>query len=395
MANTRLMPLAGINNRSEDDAALVRGGDDPTVFVREALNFDITDTGRLHMRGQVKMVTSTPYKHLWYSHLHGDLFGMLGTAWVKIDPDDWSCVELADLGGGWASHCVLNGRVAVAGVDGIFTFDGQAATRLPIETPGMPALVRTGGALESGDYGVAISWLRGSLESSVSEVAYAALQDGGGLTVGMPYSIDPSITMARLYMTKPGSRVLLHAGDHAVNGDSVDIVAMPLLGGAPEFQHLDAMPAGRFLGHWKGRLVTATNRVLSFSHPMAWHLHDRRHDFVQFPQRITFVVAVEGGLWVGQVDHVLFLSGSQPDDLQVLRRGAKAPVYGSAILLDAELLGEVAGGSQAALWLAENGYVIGTADGQVVEIHRKSIAGIRASAGASTVWGERILTVLG
>ena len=394
-AKTSLMPMAGIDNRQED-AALVVGGDAPRVYFREALNVDFTETGRMNLRGAIHRITETPFKHLWVSPLHGDTFGVLGSQWVKVDTDDWSYEVLLDLGGDMASHCVLNSRVVVAGADALFSYDGRKAVRLSIETPGQPFASQISGAMPAGDYGVAVSWLRGSLESSVSAMSAISLSDGGGITVGLPYCIDPSITGVRLYCTKPGSRELQRVGDWPVGEGAIDLVALPDLGASPEFQHLDAMPSGRFVQTWRGRLLVASTKTLYFSEPMAWHLHDRRHGFVQFPQRITFVIAVDGGIWVGQMDHVLFLAGNKPDDFEQQRRSAKAPVPGSAIHIDSDLVGEMAGsGVKSALWLAANGYVLGTADGQMVELHRKRITGINAATGSTTVWGGRVLTVLG
>ena len=393
---TNLMPVAGIDNRQED-AALIVGGEAARVYFRDALNVNITETGRVDMRGAVRKVTSESYKNLWASQLHGDLFGALGTEWVKIDTDDWTHEVLADVGSELVSHCVLNSKVIAAGASGIFSFDGRRASRMTIDTPSQPVVTAasSGGALAQGDYGVAVSWLRGTLESSVSHMAVGHVT-GGALAVALPYCIDPSITAVRLYLTKPGSRELQQAGDWPPDQGSIEITALPALGASPEFQYLDAMPTGRFVQPWRGRLLTASFKTLNFSEPMAWHLHDRRHGFIQFPQRITFVAAVDGGIWVGQVDHVLFLSGARPDELQQHRRASKAPIPASAVLLDSDQVGELAGpGVQSALWLAANGYVLGTSDGQMVELQRKRLAGIKAASGATTVWGYRILTVLG
>lgn len=393
---TSLMPLAGIDNRQEDDAALIINGEDRRVFLRDALNVNITETGRANLRGALHQVTATPFKSLWVSPLHGDLFGVLGTLWVKIDPQDWSYEVLSDLGGEEASHCVVNAKVVAAGVDGLFSYDGRRALPLSMETPGQPFLTEIEGSLPQGGYGVAVSWLRGSLESSVSSMTSIQLQQGGGITIGLPYCIDQSITGLRIYMTKPGGRELQRVGDWPVNQGAVDVLALPELGAPPEFQYLDGMPTGHFVQPWRGRLLTAGHKTLYFSEPMAWHLHDRRHGFIQFPQRITFVAALDGGIWVGQVDHAIFLAGNQPEDLQQQKRAAKAPVPRSAVILDSDLVGELAGpGVQVALWLGANGYVLGTADGQMVELQRKRIMGIAAASASTTAWGNRILTVLG
>ena len=155
------------------------------------------------------------------------------------------------------------------------------------------------------------------------------------------------------------------------------------------------MPSGKYFGQWRGRLVSARANVLRFSQALAYHVHDPRHDFVLMPQRITFLQPVDGGIWVGQVDHVAFLAGAQPDELQLLRKTAKAPVPGSALALDAETAGEMSGGGSAVVaWLADNGYVLGTADGGVIEKHATRLRGITGNQGTSIVFRNRLTTAV-
>ena len=141
--------------------------------------------------------------------------------------------------------------------------------------------------------------------------------------------------------------------------------------------------------------MTASANVLRFSEALAYHVHDRRHGFVQMPQRITFVQPVDGGIWVGQVDHVAFLQGASLDTLELQAKASKAPVPGSAIKVKAELLGDLAqGGGECAVWLAGNGYVVGTAGGSIAEPMAKVMQGVRAANGASVVFGDRLLTAV-
>lgn len=114
------------------------------------------------------------------------------------------------------------------------------------------------------------------------------------------------------------------------------------------------------------------------------------------PQRITFVQPVDGGIWVGQVDHVAFLQGASPDSLSVNRKASAAPVPGSAVLVPADVVGTnlAGGGSPVAVWLAENGYVAGTSEGGLAEIHSGVMRGITASAGTSVVLDRRLLTTV-
>ena len=153
------------------------------------------------------------------------------------------------------------------------------------------------------------------------------------------------------------------------------------------------MPSGKFLKLWRGRLLVARANRLLFSEAMAFHLHDERFGWLQFPQRITFVQPVEGGIWIGQVNHVVFLSGQDVANLTTMQTSGKPPVPESAILLGANEVGELSGGLPVAAWLAENGWVMGTANGQLVETQAGVMSAIMGQAGQSVLFERRVLTL--
>lgn len=394
MTDTSLMPVAGINNVSED-AAMQRGGDAARLFVRDAVNVDITPAGKASVRTGERLVSAARFRDVWQSPLHRDTFGTLAGKWVKINPADWSHEELATVGEG-AEHAVLNSLVCVAGPAGLFTFDGSAAQRLTLDTPPAPLLTAGTGSLEPGTYGAAVAWLRGAQESAPSELATVEVGPSGALEVTLPIWLDPTLTGVRLYLTRRDGGELLRAGDWPAGTASIHLPLLPQLGAAAQFRHLSPMPTGRFLSYWRGRLLVARGNLLRWSEALAYHLHDERHGFVQMPQRITFVQPVDGGVWVGQVDHVVFLRGSAPAEFSAERKGGRAPVPGSAILASPDALGGdlTAGGSDAAVWLAENGYVAGTASGALVELQAGVLKGITGRAGTSVVFGRRLLTAV-
>jgi hypothetical protein len=51
-------------------------------------------------------------------------------------------------------------------------------------------------------------------------------------------------------------------------------------------------------------------------------------------------------------------------------------------------------GDGAALWLAGNGYVVGTASGELVELQRGVMDGIAGNAGTSVELERRIVTAV-
>lgn len=395
MPDISLMPLTGMNTEAED-AELHRGGREPRHFLRDAVNIDITQGGKAKLRPCVKHITAEPIKFLWQSPLHGDTFGVEDGDWVKVDTDAWETEPLAFIGDGDVSHEVVNNLVFVAGPAGIFTYNGSKSERLTIATPPAPFATIGAGSLNSGKYGLAVSWLRNRQESALSELYHADVLDNDGLQVTLPMILDPEVTGTRLYMTRQDGGELLRVGDYKPGVTIVSLPSLPDLGAPAQFKNLSPMPTGKYMKYWRGRLVTATANVVRFSEALAYHLHDERHGFIMMPQRVTFIVPVSGGIWVGQTNHVIFLQGSSLEELSIVRKSSKSPIAGSAILIESDALGGDlgAGGNGSAFWLAENGYVVGTPDGQLIELHKGVIGGVTAEQGTSVVLDRRVLTAV-
>ena len=395
MKPTPLYPLAGIDNAALRDDALQVGGQARRLYLRDAVNMDISNTGRASLRPGLRKVAALELSSLWQSPLHRDVFAVQASDWVKVDPLSWTTEVLADIGRGPVQHQVLNNVVLAAGTAGIFQYDGAGAQRFTIERPPAPMAAVGTGSLVAGTYGVEIGWLRGAMESPLSAMAHCKVQQGGSLAVTLPLCMDQTVTGVRLYLTRPDGGELLRGEDYPVSLAYVEIPLLPKLGAAAQFQHMEPMPTGKYFGQWRGRLVSARANIVRFSQALAYHVHDPRHDFVLMPQRITFLQPVDGGIWVGQVDHVAFLAGTQPDDLQLVRKTAKPPVPGSALALDAETAGEMsAGGSAVVAWLADNGYTLGSADGGVVERQATRLRGITGNESTSIVFRNRITTAV-
>ena len=389
MPNQSFMPCFGIDNTSED-AAMVQGGREPFVYVRDANNVNVTPAGKIEMVASGGMVTESKFQSMWQSPLHKDIFAILGNEWVKVNTSDWSYNTLADIGSSDLYHTVLNNLVVVAGKHGIYTYDGQTCQRLTIDAPPPPFLA-SAIADHTQTRSIAISWRRGDMESSLSR--YVAMGVYGD--IALPMVTDPSVTSVNIYATNVGGTDMQLAGTVSSNATSYKIEADHALGMAAQFAHLSPMPTGKFLCYWNGRLITATANVIRFSEPLAYHLHDERHGFIQTSQRVTFLQPVSGGLWVGQTDHVIFIQGSTPDDMVIIPKNTAAPIPGSAIQIDAAEIGEIAeGGDKAVVWLSAKGYVAGNSGGQLVEYQAKRINNISAASGTTVRLARRLLTAV-
>lgn len=401
----RLMPIAGMNNVAEDDA-LQHAGDSPRLFLRDALNVNISDTGRVSLRQGKLRVTNQKYKNLWQSSLHQDVFATLGRQLVKVNPVTWEHEFLADnFDDNFVNYQVVNNQVFISNSSAIFIYNGMTLLPLGIENPASPVASgqSQGGRLGSGEYVLAITYMRNGLESGLSDHVICRVdtegqgdQLQGSILVQLPYCLDESVTDFAMYCTSRNGTELRKFGTYPISVTQVVIDQCDSLGRGAQFNTLSPMPSGKFMKYWQGRLITADKNILRFSQAMTYHLHDERHDFVLLPQRITFIIPVDNGIWVGQVDHVVFLSGSEPREMVFNKKTAHSPVPFSAIEVDSDFVGGdiTQGGGKAALWLAENGYVLGTSSGQLIELHAGIIKGLAAKCGRSVRLDRRITTIV-
>lgn len=387
----RLTPLRGLDNVS-DDESMSSFGREPFVKLRDAVNVNISSSGRVQLRETGAVVTETPYKNLWNSPLHGDTFGTLNGELVKINPVDWSHESLNIELKGSVNYLVVNNFIIISDALALYKYDGASVIKLTIETPPEPMARLSIGSLLDGTYTVAIAWSKDGRESGLS--SSVSLNVEGGIELILPYNYSEDADQVVIYMTERNGSELLKVATVAINTATFTISSDKDLTRAAQFQHLSPMRTGKFLKLWRGRLLTADKNMLYFSQALNFHLCDERYDFIALPQRVTFVEPVESGIWVGQSNTVVFLSGADVKELNLVQTGAKPPVPGTALRVNSDLLGEISAGLEAVLWLAENGYCIGTPTGNLIEAHANTLKGITAKAGQSVRFDDRIVTVL-
>ena len=389
----RMTPITGMDVRSEDAELWRTDQSGPALRVRDARNVNITPGGRLRMRSGWRKVSEALYRDLWQNPVHGDLFAHLEDRWVRVtDLAGGQHDVIAEAGPGAYAHALLNNKVLMACNGGVWVFDGAQASLLGLSRPVGPVLDVNAGSLPAGRYGVCVAWVRGALESGTSESVFVDVPDGSAITVTPPLCLEPMVTRVRIYMTAPNGGEFMLAAEVPVG--TSETFALPVSGRPPMFPSMEPMPGGAFLQVWRGRIVTARANVLRFSQPLAYHVHDPIRDHVTMPQRITFLVAMDGGLWVGQRDRVVFLAGDRPAALQFLTRHDGTPVPGSATLaLPGDLGGEL-GMSELAVWLSEYGYVAGTATGEAINLQKTAIHGLSGASGTSVVLGRRAYTAV-
>lgn len=135
---------------------------------------------------------------------------------------------------------------------------------------------------------------------------------------------------------------------------------------------LDPMPAGQHICYGANRLYVATGNTVYYSVPFAAHLMDAASNFVQFPSRVTMLVAVPAGLFIG-ADKTYFAAGGLPAEM--LSVAAKEPPVEWSVSYDPD--------TETAAWMSPRGITIGTPGGEVQTPQEKEIAVSAADTGSS------------
>ncbi|MFZ4537183.1 hypothetical protein [Propionivibrio sp.] len=390
-------PLAGINTVAPDTDMVKTDNNSRRVYARDLLNGRVDSAGRWAARQGTTRVSTTNLTCLWHSERFNESFAIHGTDLVRV-ADDWSFEVIGTGVGGEASYCELNNTLVIATPRGLYEWNGANLLTLTLADPPAPyAQSATVGGLDAGTYAVAISYRRDYKESSVSEAVFVEVAQGGGIDLTLPSAalLEPSATHISIYLSHPNGGDLYEVQMVLSGQTSLTLGGDVTYGKLAAHRFLTAMPTGKTVRFWRGRLVTPVSNTLHFSEALNYHLNDPRHGFIQLPTRITFVEPVDGGLWVGQKTHAIFLSGDSLETLTIAYKNSRAPIPWSSTRVNSELFGDgiSEGGATTACWMAANGYVIGTSSGVAREVSAGVLDGITGTRGQTIAHNRFFLTI--
>jgi hypothetical protein len=262
------------------------------------------------------------------------------------------------------SYAEVNDEVLFASMFELGVASGAGVTLLGVEMPGgFFAAAAGAGGLDAGRYGVAVSFLAGTEEGGLSDVQFVDVAQGGGITIDLPSPIEARTTGIRVYRTPCNGDTLYRAIDLPVLANV--LIGTDTLTVMAETQFKTRMVGGDHLRIWRGRAVVARGHTLYFSDPMRYGLRDARHGFIQMPERITFVEALDTGMYVGTTKKVYWLQGTSPKELIVRVVEQKPAVGGASLVMPVSDTGLESNHEYTAVWLGANGYCFGMPDGNV------------------------------
>lgn len=367
-------PFAGMNNRLPDHALdIVERGRKVGDYLRNAVNVDLTDAGTLQRRkGSTRVLSGSDCHSLWSEG--GQAFFVDGGAIKALPSGDTVRSGLAY--GRPVSWCRLpDDRVAWSnGAELGFIERGVSSAPLVTPNPAPVAVASVGGSLRAGSYQVAITAVdAGGRESGATWPTQVQVPESGRIEV-----LNLPGTLVNIYVSPLNGDTLYHAITTSASSFSLSLIP-GTLGRQLDTIGLVALPPGRIVRYYHGRLLTADANQLCYSEPYAHWLYNPLRNRIPI-EGLTLVEPVDGGLYLATADKTWWLSGAdvdQPERLvEILPYGA---VFGSSTRSD---------NSTSVMWFSARGLVVGGAQGQVKNLQEDALAVRPGQKGAALLREE-------
>lgn len=374
-----LSTLLGLNNRSPDFRLRTKDG----AFVRAAANTLISDAGTVKRRqGYAPEFAGLDCHSLWVDTATDTGFYVDASTLYRVTAagDGLARQVIAtDLARGrQLSYARVGTDVAFSDGLTIRCVGGEGVR--PFGVPALQAMpsvaTSAGGSLAAGLYLVSAAFANAQMELSgaTPPVQVAVAQDGKLTVSNLPVVWPAGADMLVVYVSPVNSSALFAETRLHVPAASVEFTRLSGAGMQAETVTQVAMPPGRIIRHFAGRLYAADGPLLRYSEIYSPALHNPASGYVYFNAPITVVEPCDDGMFI-VADVTYWLAGDIASATLKQVLPSKA-VFGSAAQMPL---------AQQVTWMSEQGLVVGGSGGSAKLMHADNVAVPRAAAGASFV----------
>lgn len=251
-----------------------------------------------------------------------------------------------------------------------------------LNIPGAQPTLATGlGSLSAGTYQVAITNVdTEGRESGARRATDITLTFDGGIALSnIPVPTDGNISGIRIYCTTPDGEALYRVAEVTAGTTTYTINAA---GAGPVLrtQFVSPAPAGRIVEYHRGRMLVADGPNLYISDAYALEWFRLSQNYIPFPEDITLVAPVEGGVFIS-ADKTYFFSGENLLESNVTVVSQSIAVYGTMDFVPGEYIGEGSAGIHV-VWLSDFGPCLGSPSGAFSAVLQSRLATISATEGS-------------
>lgn len=349
----KVSAFLGINNRLSDEHLTTP---EDGNFLRDAVNVDVTDAKRLRLRKGFKLAIPGEYAHSVWSN-GGDSFYVDNGTLYRLREEASGMVRDAVRTGLAPSQTVSytrsNGEVVFTNGQVIGRIVGGATAPLlyPAPNPVPSARDVASGSLPDSVYLYCFAHVDAAGVVGLATQVFS-LNASGSIEFSIP--TPPVGLRTRVYVTSPGDDTPQHLLD---SPGGTALYSIPQWAGAPcPTLHKQALPPGRIVREFNGRLCSVVGNTLYYSD--AYHQGVMAStNYIPFPEEITIFEPCDNGAFV-VADRTYWLAGADISKAEILPVNNNKASFGSSARL----------ADNSVVWFSSRGLVKGTVDGQVEEI---------------------------
>ena len=157
-------------------------------------------------------------------------------------------------------------------------------------------------------------------------------------------------------------------------------------------------PIGTLIAAYNGHIYIAFGSTLYHSDPYSLNAFDLVRGNFPFESQLSMVKPVAGGMFIGTVADVWFLSGTGPTKFQLVKVSKSAAIRGTDVYADISKMafGTITQGrtGEAVLWTSPDGIFLGTPDGQAYNLTVDKFTPQNATEGAAQIINGRYVVTL-
>ena len=366
----------GINNRLPDFAL----GTDKGSWLRDAVNVDIDNAGRVRRRNATSLIQALSDPHSLYTTTSGTRYMVVGGSLYTVtlpaytqtlfrvlsNDDPVNYVEYA--GSLYYSNGTDSGRI-------------ESGVWFPwaLPTPTAPSASVISGALYAGDYQVSVSHYNSVTgeEGGISASAGYTLASAGGLRITLP-GTTAGANYVNVYVSTVNGSIPMLVATIAAGTALYDYVTPGSVGREANQRYEEPIPAGVPFIH-NSRLCTCSGTTIYIGLPARPGYYIPTDPRLEFASDVTNAISGQNGVYV-TADKTYWFAGTDLLDAQsvidLLPYGA---VPGTGFVTnDGNSIG----------WFSESGIVIATTGGEIKEAMVDAIDQTPPASGVSAVFSD-------
>lgn len=375
---TTLQPTGGINNRSKD-INIPKDERGSPLFVRNAVNVNISPEGVFSSREGIGQVWFGAGCRDGFSCPRGSFFRQ-GTVIMKFNgPNDAEVIAEGITGTqvSWFYDHATGNIFFSDSLNAKKILPSWVVRRWGIVPPATAPILSGTGHLGAGTYSCCYTYLgEDGTESGASPVRSVS---EGRLVSGLSDSPDRQVVGKKVYLTTPNGSEYYFAGMAPVGQSSLLVNFDHRSGEQLPTKGKTCPPAGHIIRRAGARMMIADKSRIWFSTAFSSDLisigeftsGDNEINFWQFPEAISVMEPVEGGIWVVS-DQTYFVSGKDLTNSSPMVVDQETAVFGTSYVDEGK-----------AYWFGSKGEVVAEPGGGIRYPQYDNVAAPISETGAT------------